>query len=165
MKTHSLPHYRFATISLVALSAIAGIVHAQQKASPSPGPTQQSVTTRYYESEEIMKGGVIVSTGGPGNVTITRFDGVPVRVAAASGGGLMIDLGVLRERVDKGGKSTENMSKAHPIIKVPMDLTTLSVTIGSNFLRTGSSTEFEDRHGNHLSIYVNGPMNGPGGSF
>lgn len=165
MKAQSLATYRFVTIPLVTLGAIAGLVHAQQKASPSPGPTQQSVTTHFYEPEGAGRSFVVVSIGSPGDVTVTRYDGVPVRVAAASSGGLMIDLGVLRERSDKGGKSTGNMSKAHTIIKVPMDLATLSVTIGNKFPGANSDTEFEDRHGNHLSIHVAGPMGGPGGSF
>lgn len=52
----------------------------------------------------------------PGHVEINRYDGVPIRVAA-SGGGLIIDLDVMKKTMGADGKFTENVGKVHTIVK------------------------------------------------
>lgn len=164
MKTRLFAACRIAVGALIAGSGAVGLAHAQQKIPTSSTTTQQSATEQLYETGLAAVPLASVNTW-PGHVAINRYDGVPIRVAAAPGGGLMIDLGVMKKTVGADGKFTENVGKAHTIVKVPMDFATMSVTVSSATVNTYTITEFEDQHGHHLSVHVAGPKGGPGGSF
>jgi hypothetical protein len=154
MRTKSWISYGTVAFGLVAVGGIVGMVFAQVDAIPrtTPLPAPLLSSHRTYESG-IEPGEIMVDSQGSNHVQVERMDGHPIQVIAAPGGGLMIDLGVMRKTLVANHGWVAIPGVAHTIVKVPMDMKALRVTVPvpSQPMVSNAAT-FEDQHGHQLFV-------------
>ncbi len=148
------------TLGLAAIAGAVGFADAQQNAVPknAPSPAAAKRTQMAYDSG-IGEGLVKVSIS-PNNTEIERLDGVSVQVTVVRGGNLIVDLGVMHKKMGADHQWKVMDGKTHTLMSVPMDLTTLHMTVdawgGDHIL---SATEhdfggitFRDQHNHRLHV-------------
>jgi len=141
------------TFGLAAIIGAGGFADAQQDAVPknAPPPAAAKRIQRAYDSG-IGEGLVKVSIS-PDDTEIKRFDGVPVQVTAVRGRNLIVDLGVMHKTMGADHQWRVIAGKAHTTLNMPMDFTTMRVTVdawdGEHVL---GGVTFSDRHHHRLHI-------------
>ena len=147
-------------------STVAG--SSAPKAAPSVGPptsAHQAYQQQTYESG-INGSGLVSVDSSRGQVQVERMDGVPVQVTATPGKGLMIDLGMMQKKLGADGKWVVLPDEGHTVVRVPMDLSTLRVSIPSAVgMSVSNGVTFADQHGHRLVVSTFGQGHASGGQF
>jgi len=153
MNTRTLAAQQAMAFGLAAIVGAGSFADAQQGAvvkNASP-PAATKRTQMAYDSgigEGLVKVGI-----SPDDSEIQRFDGVPIQVTAARGGILIVDLGVMHKTMGADHQWRVMAGKAHTTLDVPMDLTTLRVTVdASNGGHVLGGVTFSDRHNHRLHV-------------
>jgi hypothetical protein len=161
MNTRALVIWKATTFGLAAIVSTLGFADAQQDTVPKNAPPPATVKSTQIAYDSGIGEGLVKVSVSPDDTEIKRFDGVPVQVTAARSGGLIVDLGVMHKTMGADHQWRVMAGKAHTLMNVPIDLTTLRVTVdasgGDHVL--GGVTEhnlggvtFSDRHNHRLHV-------------